>query len=448
MTKALINNLIFLLFFSIFSSFANAGNGLSVDVNRTKIIEGESITLRVSIDNDKINETPDFSPLQKEFEILRKFKSSKISIFNTTKESFTEWNFTLRPLKKGKITIPSIEAGSIKSNPITIEVLDSNDDEAIQHRKRHAFIETEVDHLQPYVQSQVTMIAKLYHLPSLGGNATLTHPSVKDAIVVPMGDDKKSQTERNGYVYHVVERAYAIFPQKSGKLKIEGPVFEGAFFDQTEVSSRFDSFFQVEQSKPVRVHGKPITLDVKASPLLEGVKHWLPASKLHLLEKWQMPETLEVGKPITRTITLRAEGLSSEQLPEIELKKQSGVNLYRTKPTLDNVFERNFVMGRRVDTITYIPVTPGKVVFPEITVNWWNTKSNEVEKITLPEKIVEVIEEVNKEITKKIVTKDIPKNEPTKEEYGTNFWTMIAIIFAIMWLLTNLICCFVRSCCF
>jgi hypothetical protein len=88
-----------------------------------------------------------------------------------------------------------------------------------------------------------------------------------------------------------------------------------------------------------RVKTAAITFDVKPKPdnyPLDAT--WLPANNINIAETWsQSPEQFKVGEPITRTVTLAAEGLSAEQLPPIFSEQEvDGFKFYPDKPNIEN----------------------------------------------------------------------------------------------------------------
>ena len=48
---------------------------------------------------------------------------------------------------------------------------------------------------------------------------------------VPFGGERRYQVNKNGRTYAVEEQQFALFPQKSGDLKIKPPVFNALVYD-------------------------------------------------------------------------------------------------------------------------------------------------------------------------------------------------------------------------
>ena len=146
----------------------------------------------------------------------------------------------------------------------------------------------------PYVQAQVFLTVRVLLRVNLAG-ADLSEPVVQDALVERLADDHRYGTVRNGLDYTVIERKFAIFPQKSGLLRID-PMHLTA---QVDVGSR--AFFS-RSTRAVRVKSDGIDLKVRPIPPEFTGKHWLPAADLKLEETWSSsPPQTKAGEPLTRT---------------------------------------------------------------------------------------------------------------------------------------------------
>ncbi len=117
-------------------------------------------------------------------------KNQSSSWVNGAKSSSIQWQFILMPNTTGELTIPSLYIADLKSKKINIQVVEESDAAHADEMPRLAFIEKIITTNTPVVQSQVTLNIKLHHAPSLA-EGTLTDPIVKDAIVLPLGEEKR-----------------------------------------------------------------------------------------------------------------------------------------------------------------------------------------------------------------------------------------------------------------
>ncbi|HSB98116.1 MAG TPA: BatD family protein, partial [Spongiibacteraceae bacterium] len=100
--------------------YATANPRASVD--RSVISEGDSLTLTIRVDDTGSFDAPDYSALQRDFEVYGSSESSQHVLNNGHLESWTEWQTTLLPKHSGELTIPSIAVAGGKTQPLAIRV--------------------------------------------------------------------------------------------------------------------------------------------------------------------------------------------------------------------------------------------------------------------------------------------------------------------------------------
>lgn len=148
-----------------------------------------------------------------------------------------------------------------------------------------------------------------------------------------------------------------------------------------------------------RIATLPLTFDVSLpSPLLIQNGHWLSASELKIEEQWELSRDageLKVGDAITRTVTAHGEDTLSVLIPPIlpsyVLKEQQQTvshpfQVYVQPPKLSDSQERGNYRSSRLEQAVYIVQSGGDIVFPALELQWWNTSSQQLETLSLPEK--------------------------------------------------------------
>ena len=134
-----------------------------------------------------------------------------------------------------------------------------------------------------------------------------------------------------------------------------------------------------------------VELQVDPVPAAYRDGHWLPAKDIKLTEKWSKdPLDLLPNEPVTRTITLAAQGLTASQLPEIQEVLPPGFRQYPDQPELENRKTAEGITGVRQQKNAIIPARPGEYTLPEISLPWWNTETQTLEYAVLPERRVQV----------------------------------------------------------
>lgn len=360
----------------LFTSGALAG--LSASVDRTTLSEVDIFTLTLESDDPSNNAELDLKSLSDDFQILETKQSSQqsISFINGqgSMKSTTEWHITLRPHRQGRLTIPSISLGADHSKPITINVVSQT--QSAKRRNNHLlFFETEVDAQEVYVQAQIVYSVKFYFAESLKGD--FSSPQIDDAIVEVLNKEKRYQSTVNGQGYYVVEKRYALFPQKSGTLTIPRETFSGY-----RGGNSFSLFGSRERVGAV---SEQISVKVKPKPASFPSAQWLPATSLSLAESWSTdPWELQVGEPVNRTITLSATAIPARMLPAIDDINESSLKIYRDPADTSNTLGDNGVSSIRAEVMSLVPTQPGSLTLPEIRITWWNTREDKLEEAIIP----------------------------------------------------------------
>jgi hypothetical protein len=296
--------------------------------------------------------------------------------------------------------VPALTWSGERTKPLTLNVASgaggqgsgqSND--AGQARSANVFLETEVDSKRPLVQAAVNVTVKLYVAEQLY-RANLDLQGSGDAIVRTVGEDEQGEVVRNGRSYQVVTRHYLVFPQHSGTIKLAGAVLSAQVADRRRSSNDpFGGVFggspfgNLTSTRPVRLHGDDITLDVQPRPAGFESGYWLPARQVTLEGEWSPANAqAHVGDPITLTLRLQAEGQTAAQLPDLStlLELPDGVKAYPDQAKLDDSTKGNDVVGTRSQSIALIADEAGRFSIPELKVRWWETGTGQPREATLP----------------------------------------------------------------
>lgn len=371
----------FILLFSLTFISSSWAADFSAHVDRNEVNEQDSFTLVLRYEAQAIRKEPDTTPLEKDFRILNQHRSQQFSSVNGKTESYTNWVLTLTPLRTGTLTIPAIKFGKSSSQPIEITVKPLSE-EAKKQAEQDFFFETSVTpDSNLVVQGQLLYTEKLYYRYQ-HDNATLSEVKVTDARVQQLGDIRQYTTVINGIQFGVYERQFAIFPEMSGELVIPGTRFNASIVDR----------YSWGRGRPVKATSKPIRLEVASIPSnYPSNATWLPTSKLTLEEQFSVPPSQwQEGEAITRTFTLKAQGIQGSQLPEIKLPVVDGVRYYPDQAKTSDSLNNLGVLGVSEQAVAMVVTEAGELVLPEVRIPWWNTNSNKLEYATLPARTIQV----------------------------------------------------------
>lgn len=225
-------------------------------------------------------------------------------------------------------------------------------------------------------------------------------------MLVPLGEEKRYQTQKNGVTFLVEEQNYAIFPQKSGPLKIKPPVFTALIYD-----------FNPER---VKATDKPMNIEVQPIPKEYSGKVWLPAKQVKLMEQYEnSDQTIAQGNTLIRTVILEGVGVPAQLLPALNFAEIDGVNVYPEKGKDKNRVTYGELIGRTEIKVTYLFNKAGKITIPELKLPWFNTETGKEEIATLPAKTFEVTPSLNPAPPANTSQADVTKNQKVTTQLPT-----------------------------
>jgi len=415
---------------------------VSAHVDRQVIGEGESLSLTIDITGDDSGE-PETAPLEQGFEILSRNHSSSYSLTNGSIHSKVNWQFMLRPRHSGQQTIPPIKVGQALTQAITVDV------KKLAARTTPGgqpvgdiWLDMRIEPKAVLVQQQAIISIRIYQAAALA-QAQLSEPTAAHAIIERLGEDKQYQVAQNGRNWQVTERKYAIFPQQSGALAITPVQLDGAVVvNQQSLGS---PFFQ--SSSPIRVRSNTLELQVNPIPAAWQGANWLPSSGVGLTENWPSSGSFKVGEPITRTITLQAQGLSMSQLPALPALLPDQLKAYPDQPELSDDKSDLGIVGLRRQKTAIIPTAPGIYILPAIEIPWWNVNSGKMEMAELPARTFKVmgaaVAIASAAPAPLAASQPVqPPQQPpaaTGQQVVQQWWKPVAIISTCGWLLTLLL---------
>jgi hypothetical protein len=347
---------------------------LTASVDRKQITENDSFRLFLRYDEQIGFGQPDLTALKKDFRIINQQRANQFRSMNGKTVSFTEWTLMLSPLRTGSLIIPAIEFDGQRSQeiPVTVKALSQSVKDQIA---KEFFFDIEIDSTSTYVQAQVIYTEKLYYSVN-HEDATLSEFKVTDAHVMPLGEVRQYNTNINGQRMGVYERRFAIFAEESGEMVIPGQKFS---------ANIVNSYNRWSRGSPVTVVAEPIRIKVKSTPASYPRAPWLPSPQIKISDRWSKPYSeWQLGEPVTRTITINAQGLSGSQLPELSLPVVEGMKYYPDQSEYNDETDNQGIQGFLQQSLAIVPTQSGRVTIPEMRIPWWNLDTNRLEYAVLP----------------------------------------------------------------
>lgn len=356
---------------SLFSSIALAQPSLTAELARHQVYEGDMVQLTVTLHGEQANrqQTPDFSVLEADFDVLGSATRTQTQIINFKREVSSQWVLTLLPKRTGKLSIPPLHYGTLISQPLSIEV--SAKPEALRQQARNRFfVETELLYAEhPYVHGQWLYRERVYFNLHILHNdfPLLTVDGADVQLLTPNGT--QYQTEINQRTFRVFERQYSITPERAGDIVLPARRFSAR--------SQMGEWFQDVVAEQ-RIAVRPIPDSFPANAM------WLPARQVTLSERFdQDTAPWYSGNFLNRTLSLHIQGGRLGEEPNLLPKESASVRAYPTPAQSYQDVTNQGISVHWQRSVALLANEPGSVTLPEIRIPWWNVVSDRLEYAVL-----------------------------------------------------------------
>ncbi|MDF1677756.1 MAG: BatD family protein [Legionellaceae bacterium] len=377
---------------------------LSAHTEPDSVGPSEPFNLILELDENAPPGLPDFGPLTHDFHIHGTAHSASYMYTNGQSKASTRWTVTLVPKRTGKVTIPSIQVGRARSRPITLNIGRHSAPQTSPHPQSvdsALFVQTKLSDKTPFLNQQLLYTVKIFHSSSIL-DAAYQPPSLANALIVPLGNNRQYQVIEKGRPYLVEEQKYAFFPQKTGAQVLFPPKFQALIYD--------------DMPRRAEAHGDSASVDVSPIPSGFTQSTWLPAKAVSLNEHYdQTDKKMPEGSTLTRTITLKVVGLPAELLPPLDITKHDHFKSYPERPSFNNTVEGDNVVGSATIKINYLLNHSGDITIPEETITWFNTETQQKATVSLPAKTLHVTPDITYQ-TPQTLTPQKPETTPSVAE--------------------------------
>lgn len=415
---------------------------IRASLDRSTITEGETVSL-ILVSQGSVDDDPDFSVLEKDFEVLGQSQQSSYQFINGKGQSSKQWVLKLKPRHGGVIKIPSVPFGKDTSPSLRLKVTEAvYEQESTANKDFMLSVTTDID--QAYVKAQIIVTLQLIYSRNFN-NGNLSDLNIKGGGNVktqPLGEPARFEKAINGIPYSVYEVRYALFPEQAGQLIIEPMHFEA------EVGPSYSSLFDPLNRQPsqrIRLQSEARKIEILPRPQDWTGAPWLPATELTLEEEWSDLDQLKVGDPITRTVVLQVVGQPSSQLAELLTTTPSGIKAYPDQAVLEDSISAEGINGLRKEQLAYIPEQGGEILFPALTIRWWNTRTQKEEIAEIPARRVLIsgsgtasrtTASTKSTLEEKTAPEPRPDNQNEKPSNISIKWMGISLLMGLGWLLT------------
>ncbi|WP_372385108.1 BatD family protein [Vibrio sp. BS-M-Sm-2] len=202
--------------------------------------------------------------------------------------------------------------------------------------------------------------------------------------VVKKDEQKVARSARTieGTKWFTQKARYYLYPMQAGEFTVP----ELSIPISVELTDK-NVIEGVIHSQPINFASKMPVSNIDTDALIVS-----PNAELSISTDRPLTGEFEVGHAITATYTLSVANSHMMLLPEINIPDISGVELYRKPAVKENVFNRLNKSNTATlkQQVTLILQEQGKVVLPKQTMTWWNTKTNQLESLTIEQQTLQV----------------------------------------------------------
>lgn len=404
-------------------------------LDRTAIRAGESVTL--NIESDQLGSAPEYALLQKDFDLSGQTSTRQMQMDNGAVSAKALFGVVLTPRRSGALEIPALRVGREQTRPLQLQVAADSAPASQRQGDERAFIETDIDDLQPYVQQSVGVVVRLYYATQLAsGELVLDAPP--SASLQRVGEDRTLVREVNGRRYNVVERRFLLVPDRSGPLQLPGARFNGR-----GVGGLFDDFFGRGDGR-LSARAPAQTLQVRAQPA-GAPQPWLPLQDLRL-RYTAAPQAARVGEAVTIEVEATATGATRAQFPELPVPSLGDAAQVFAEPAqYDETFAGGSPQLRMTRRYSIVPQQAGTLSLKGISIPWWDVAGSRARTTSLPDLALDVAAGQPALVAPPVFdTANQPSSPPANGDAlavarggaAPWLWRALAAGFALLWLLT------------
>ncbi|MGX5914527.1 BatD family protein [Aliidiomarina sp. Khilg15.8] len=411
---------------------------LQASVDKNPVIANESFTLTIAADEDIPRAAFRSEQLLDDFVVGATSVDRSTRLIQGQMSRQTRWQVTLVARQPGTYQIPSFSIEGAQTQPIELEVVAASPDDG---DRGPVFLTATLDNQTPYVQQQIRYEVKL-HLAQTLESGSISPPQLDNADIQQLGRDEDREEVVDGQRYRVISRTYLITPRRSGDFTLQGSRFDGQVRD---ANARGFASFSRPQS--VTALAPEVELRVKAQPP-EYTGRWLPSQQVVLEDELEQEQRFQVGEPVTRRITLTAEGVREDQLPDLDISYPDSLRFYPERTQRESFNHQGERIAQATFNGVFIPTEAGTYELPAVEVPWWNINTDTLQTARLPAREITVHEPAGGVASPTAVdtgptagASPEPRSPTIILPTGqTSLWSWLTTLFALLWLLTLILC--------
>ncbi len=245
----------------------------------------------------------------------------------------------------------------------------------LPYNKIEALVEIRGD--APYVGEPLRLVIRsAFHAPV--ANDRIIQPDLTDFDWQQFGVDSTSEELIEGFWMPVITRVLMIYPLRPGKLTINS-------------FKRLVTYFNSHGERTeTEISSQPVSIDVRSHESLAGNDtYWIPAKNLRITDQWSPePDNIKVEETAQRTITIEADGLTADRLPNLPSFRAPGIITFAGPVQRETIITDEGPLGRIVYRWRIRPVSQSVAITPSVKIRWFDVSNRQMREAVIPERRV------------------------------------------------------------
>ncbi len=406
----------------ILSSHATLSATFSAEVDRTQITTEEHLLLKLTLTNSDtrlraqgVSPNIDLSRLTSLFDLGTPRAENRFNIYRNHGRSTSSISIELFPKNSGKFTIPSFSIDDLKTEAITINIIEA------QNPAPEIFIKSGLSHEAVWLNQQLTAYIDLYHRTSLSeaklGGELDSEPFIMDTFKLAQSERQES---REGFNYNVTRISWAVFPSRSGDQTLYLP----------------DLWVTTQSGRKQRFPVQKQLIEVK--PLPATVPQNIIVGRV-TLKQTELDNMPTVGQLSSWQVTLSTSALESTLPRALGTSPETPqIKLYRDAPLIQKNKSTKTLKYTATYLFSLMPVTAGRYTLPSIEVQFFDPDTGQVNKATLNGTEIQVAPSLSIQPTQ-MATVATENHPQPSSSHPSLIWQWLTIIFALLCVIISIL---------
>ncbi len=389
---------VFIIFFLFFINFAVAADDISLkaSVDRTAITLNDSLNLTITVTGATNTSQPTLPAINDFNLVFGPSVSTRTSIINGAVSVSKGFSYVLKPKAAGSFTIGAFtlhfQGKSYKSNTLTVNVVDRKNPPKLNSStgeidlSKLVFVKFETDKVEAFTYEQIILTFRFYYQRGMPiTDVEYVAPEIRNFIKEDMGQQSHYEEAIGGVMFNVVELRTALFPVVTGALQISPATLKCNLVIKSKRrrqrndifgDSFFDDFFGSEQTKySLERQTDPITIAVNPLPEVGKPDDFNGAVGDYTMDVDIKPAKVNVGDPITMTMTVKGEGnIQTITEPSLYVINDKDFKIYPSETETKVTARKKSIKGEMVFKKVIEPQNDKISHTPAVTFSFFNPK--------------------------------------------------------------------------